>query len=91
MTHDTSIERPPWATDPVRRLRALLLGSGERPHVLAEARRLRPLIEQHLDIVVEDFAFQADLTTVAADIAIVLGGDGSILRAAKQNVAYAGT
>jgi len=62
----------------------LVLGSGERPRVLNEATRLRPLIERYAEIVLSDFEFQADLSAVEADFAIVLGGDGSILRAAKQ-------
>jgi NAD+ kinase len=65
-------------------LRVLLLGSGNRPNVIEEARRLRPLIEQHAEIALEDFEFHKDLSDVEADLAIVLGGDGSILRAATQ-------
>lgn len=65
-------------------IRALLLGSGDRPDVMAEARRLRPLIERHARIVASDCDFSRDLSEVEADVAIVLGGDGSILRAAHQ-------
>lgn len=64
--------------------RAVLLGWAERPHLLSEVDRLRPAIYQHCQVVLEDFLYQADLSTVAADLAIVLGGDGSILRAARQ-------
>ncbi len=35
-------------------------------------------------IVAEDFSGQEDVSGVEADLAIVLGGDGSILRAAHQ-------
>jgi NAD+ kinase len=66
------------------RPRALLLGAGDRPHVLEEARRLRPAIEEQVELVLTDFEGKEDLTNVEADLAIVLGGDGSILRAAKQ-------
>ncbi|MHC4400644.1 MAG: NAD(+)/NADH kinase [Planctomycetota bacterium] len=65
-------------------MRVVLLGSGERSNVVEEADSLRPLIEQHVEIVASDFTGQADLSTVDADMAIVLGGDGSILRAAHQ-------
>lgn len=65
-------------------MRVILLGSGERPDVLQEAERLEPLIRQHAQIVVSDFTGKADLSQVEADVAIVLGGDGSILRAAHQ-------
>ena len=46
--------------------------------MLAEAKRLRPLIEQYAQIVCTDFTGTEDLSTVEADLAIVLGGDGSI-------------
>jgi NAD+ kinase len=62
----------------------MLLGSGDRPNVLEEAARLKPLIEQHLEIVHEDFHSRTDLGPIEADLAIVMGGDGSILRAAVQ-------
>jgi NAD+ kinase len=74
------------STDPPTRpsLRAFLLGAGGRPDVLAEAERLRPIIEQYACIVRTDFCGSEDLSNVEADLAIVLGGDGSILRAARQ-------
>jgi NAD+ kinase len=65
-------------------LRVLLLGAGQRPDVLAEAERIRPIIEQDARIVCSDFNGTEDLSKVEADLAIVLGGDGSILRAARQ-------
>jgi NAD+ kinase len=64
--------------------RVLLLGSGQRSNVIPKAEELRPTIEQHAEIVLTDFAFEQDLGQIEADFAIVLGGDGSILRAAKQ-------
>ena len=68
-----------------KRVTAILLGSGDRrPRILSEVERLRPLISDVVDIVCEDFAYNQDMRLCAADIAIVLGGDGSILRAAKQ-------
>lgn len=67
-----------------RRPRVLVLGNGQRARVLGEADRLRPVIERYADIVVEDFGAKHDLSKIEADLAIVLGGDGSILRAAQQ-------
>ena len=65
--------------------KAILLGSGDRrPKILSEIEKLRPLISSVVDIVCEDFAYKEDIALCEADIAIVLGGDGSILRAAKQ-------
>lgn len=69
---------------PVPPLRAILLGAGQRPNVLPEAERLRPLIARHARIVAEDFTGTADMSDQEADLAIVLGGDGAILRAAHQ-------
>lgn len=65
-------------------MRVILLGPGKLPNVLREAERLRPLIERHAQITLADFTGRADLSSVEADAAIVLGGDGSILRAARQ-------
>ncbi|HUT87956.1 MAG TPA: NAD(+)/NADH kinase [Thermoguttaceae bacterium] len=65
-------------------MRVILLGPGQIPDVLREAERLRPLIERHAQIALADFTGRADLSGVEADAAIVLGGDGSILRAARQ-------
>jgi NAD+ kinase len=65
-------------------MRVVVLGFGGRPDVLEEVERLRPVIERHVEIVVSDFTGQADLSGVEADLAIVFGGDGSILRAAHQ-------
>jgi NAD+ kinase len=62
----------------------MVLGLGDRPHVRAEVERLRPAIERHAEIVVWDLGFTADLSSVQADLAFVFGGDGSILRAARQ-------
>ncbi len=72
------------STEPVPPLRAILLGAGQRPNVLPEAERLRPIIGRHARIVAEDFTGTVDMSGQDADLAIVLGGDGAILRAAHQ-------
>ncbi len=65
--------------------KAILLGSGDRrPKILAQVERLRSQIESVVQIVDEDFTYTKSLDDVVAEIAIVFGGDGSILRAAKQ-------
>jgi len=66
------------------RPRVMLLVLGSRAEVLQGAERLRPVIESRAEIVLTDTSFSADLSNVQADLAIVLGGDGSILRAAQQ-------
>ena len=65
-------------------LRVFLLGAGERPEVRTETERLRPMIERCAQIVCTDFTGTEDLSNIEGDLAIVLGGDGSILRAAHQ-------
>jgi NAD+ kinase len=67
-----------------KRLRAVLLSSGQRAQFLSEVARVRPLIGEHAEIVAEDFSGQNDISGIDADLAIVFGGDGSILRAAHQ-------
>lgn len=66
------------------RLRAVLLSSGQRAQFLSEIDRVRPLIGQDAEIVAEDYSGQNDISAIDADLAIVFGGDGSILRAAHQ-------
>ena len=65
-------------------MRVILLGFGARSDVIGEVNRIRPLIEERAEVVCADFDGKADLSTVEADLAIVFGGDGSILRAAHQ-------
>ena len=73
-----------WVRSGRAKPHALLLGMGQRPLVLQEAQRLRPAIAQHCEIILEDFQGTENLAEVDADLAIVLGGDGSILRAVNQ-------
>ena len=75
---------PRWIREGRSRPRVVLLGSGERPHVVSEAEQLRPLIERYAEILLTDFRYHEDQFAVDADLAFVFGGDGSILRAAKQ-------
>ncbi len=70
------------ASDP--RARALILADGSRPEMRATVERLRPIIEKHLEIAAVSLDFAAELDTTGVDLAIVFGGDGSILRAARQ-------
>lgn len=65
-------------------LRAVLLGNGSREGVLEGVAKLRPEIERYVEVVAADFNDLVDLSNVAADIAIVFGGDGSILRSVHQ-------
>ena len=62
----------------------ILLGNGHKPGVQTAIERVRPEIERRANILAEDFTGQKDVSSVQADIAIVFGGDGSILRAVSQ-------
>ena len=62
-----------------------VLGNAQRKGVVEEANRLLPLLGQCCQVVLVDLHQQADLATAPpADLALVLGGDGAILRAARQ-------
>lgn len=65
-------------------MRVFVLGNANRPGVPEEAERLLPFLRQHCDIAIVDLHQQADLGPLTADLALVLGGDGAILRAARQ-------
>jgi NAD+ kinase len=62
-----------------------VLGNAQRKGVVEEANRLLPWLGQFCQVVLVDLHQQADLTAAPpADLALVLGGDGAILRAARQ-------
>ena len=62
----------------------ILLGNGDKPGVQEAIERLRPEIERRANVIAEDYTGQKDVSTVHADLVIVFGGDGSILRAVSQ-------
>jgi NAD+ kinase len=64
--------------------RVMILADGSRPDLRAAVDRLRPTIERYLEVVEVSLDFSADLAKCEAELAIVLGGDGSILRSAHQ-------
>src|SRR5262245_59709899 len=66
------------------KLRLFVLGNGLKSRVQAEAANLAGIIRDRAEIVVTDLRQERDLSGHEADMAIVLGGDGAILRAARQ-------
>lgn len=70
------------ASAPVKRI--FVLGTSLRAGVQEEADRLLPFLREHVEISACDLTHQQELTPFEADMAIVLGGDGAILRAARQ-------
>jgi NAD+ kinase len=65
-------------------MRFFVLGSDRKPQVVETAAWLKPILEGLGEVVVFDLHQEEDLTPNTADLAIVLGGDGSILRAVRQ-------
>ncbi len=66
------------------RPRVAILGAPDRQNVVDELRRLRPAIHAGAVIIAEDLKFELNFADVDIDLLIVLGGDGSILQAARQ-------
>jgi NAD+ kinase len=61
-----------------------VLGNAHRPGVNEAAERLLPFLRQHAGIAVFDLEQKTDLSRHTAELALVLGGDGAILRAVRQ-------
>lgn len=65
-------------------MKTILLGNGTKEGVLEAVAMLRPEIERKVEVVASDFYGNDDFSNVKADLAIVFGGDGSVLRAVAQ-------
>jgi NAD+ kinase len=65
-------------------MRILVLGNANRPGVREAADGLMPVLCQHCEIVLVDLDQEKNLSECRADLTLVLGGDGAILRAARQ-------
>ena len=76
--HDLPEPRPP--------LRLMLLGNGTREEVRDEAQRLASAIGSEPGVVLAgiDLSADSDLSDLSADIAVVLGGDGTVLHTARR-------
>ena len=59
-----------------------MLADAAKPHIRERVAELRPVLEKHVDVVAMVDDFSAGLPTAEVDLAVVLGGDGSMLRAA---------
>jgi NAD+ kinase len=65
-------------------LRTIILADGSQTHMREAVTRLRPTIERFFQVLNVSFDFASSLDLKDVQLAIVLGGDGSILRAAHQ-------
>jgi NAD+ kinase len=65
-------------------MRILVLGNAGRAGVREQADLLLPFLAQHCEIALVDLEQKEDVTCIDVDLTIVLGGDGAILRAARQ-------
>jgi NAD+ kinase len=65
-------------------VKIFVLGNASRPGVRDAADQLLPYLRAHCEIVAVDLTQESDLGALQADLALVLGGDGAILRAARQ-------
>ena len=67
-------------------LNVVILGNGTKAEVRSEAHRLGRAVEAHpgTALVGVDLAADTDLSTLSADVALVLGGDGTVLHTARR-------
>jgi NAD+ kinase len=77
---EPSVEQP-WAQSP--RV-ALLSTASRRPDMVAQIQQLRPCVDRFCQVVYEDLDGDRPWCGDNVDLAIVFGGDGSILRAARK-------
>ncbi len=74
--------QPPSCHNTTGPPRALILADVQRPEIRERAADLRPSLEKYLDVVATVDDLSAPLPAESVDVAVVLGGDGSMLRAA---------
>ncbi len=83
MSTTTPSDPSPSAVPP---LRIAILGNGGKPEVQTESVRLAKAIQGRMGLVLTgvDLASDSDLSVLQADVALVLGGDGTVLHTARR-------
>lgn len=76
--------RPTWVAAGRPRPRVVIIAAARRAQVTGALKRLEPVIASRADIAAVDLDFTHDFRNGDHDLVIVLGGDGSILQAARQ-------
>jgi NAD+ kinase len=76
----------PLNSPPLPPLRIAILGNGTKPEVCLEARRIADVIKTHPGVISTelDLGSDTDLSGLDADVALVLGGDGTVLHTARR-------
>ncbi len=74
------------AHPPTPPLRVAVLGNGTKPEVGPMAARLAQAIETHeyVELAEVDLSADSNLSGLSADVALVLGGDGTVLHTARR-------
>ena len=72
-------------------LKIAVLGNGGEPEVVAEAGQLAGALRdaEGVDLLGVDLDGETDLSGLEADVAVVLGGDGTVLHAAQRSRGHA--
>ena len=77
---------PEAQSQPPPPLRLVILGNGDKPEVHALAKNMASALVHAagIELVGVDLSAESDLASLPADVAIVLGGDGTVLHAARR-------